>query len=217
MNDRLLKYSRFFLDPSAMWHIHTTHTDGKCTVSEVFDIAKKDGLQFICFIEHIRSKPSYEPDAFIQEVKALSTSTGVCSLVGFEAKLLSDGSVDLPEMPSETLVFLAEHGIPCENKDEYLSTLIKGLSQSVVSGWVHPGLLAMKMGWKFSRSDAQKIATVLRERDLVYEINKKYGLPPSELSAALSDAQLPFFVGLDFHHPDDVNRRGSTKADIHRS
>ncbi len=210
MSNQLLDYSEYFNSQRALWHVHTDYTDGSCSIEEVFDLAAARGIEFICFIEHIRRCPTYPPEAFRNRITKCSAECGVEAIVGFEAKLLHDGAVNIPEQDLNAFIFLAEHGHISSSKEEYLSILFKGLSDPVITGWVHPGLFAMRMRWTFSNHELDRIVSVMRQNELVYEMNKRYGLPVPPLSDALRQANIPFFTGVDFHREEDLEEAACT-------
>jgi histidinol phosphatase-like PHP family hydrolase len=204
MGNRLLRYSRYFHSQRAWWHVHTRYTDGRCSVKEIFELAVVRHIEFICFIEHVRPYPSYSVEALRTEVARYGREYGVQAALGFEVKLLRGGMLNIPQGGLDGLIFLAEHGAVADIKEEYVSTLVSGLRNAVVNGWVHPGLFAKKKGWTFSDVDLERIASVMREKQLVYEVNKRYGLPVSRLSDFLEAAGVPCFTGIDFHSEEDL-------------
>lgn len=204
MGNKLLDYSAYFKSTKALWHVHTSYTDGKCSVKEVFDLAGDRGIEFICFIEHIRSRPTYSPEDLMNEIIKYSSERGIQAILGFEAKLLHDGSISIPAQELNAFIFLAEHGNVSNSKEEYFLTLLKGLSNKAINGWVHPGILAMRMSWKFSNQELNKIVSVMKQNELVYEMNERYGLPLPPLTDALMRANIPFFQGVDFHEEEDL-------------
>ena len=126
MGNKLLDYSEYFNSPKALWHVHTSYTDGKCSVKDVFDIASDRGIEFICFIEHIRSFPTYSPENLKHEITKYSSKKGIQAILGFEAKLLHNGNISIPEQELNAFIFLAEHGKISNSKKEYFLTLLKG-------------------------------------------------------------------------------------------
>lgn len=209
---RLTDYDTYFHSDRALWHVHTSRTDGEFTVEEVLDRAAARGVEFVCFIEHIRSEPTYSPEALREEVARCSRERGVRAMVGFEAKLLPDGTVDIPRDGLEGFVFLAEHGGLVERQEEYVGALTEGLSNPVVSGWVHPGLHASRMRWTFGPHDVDRIVEMMTQNHVVYEVSKKYHLPVPPLADALVAAGLPCFTGVDLHHEADWQWLGTGRT-----
>ena len=97
-----------------LFHFHTQHTDGKLTGRDYFDWAQAHGVQSLLFLEHVRREASYDVPAFVEEVKELEQQFGIRAGVGFETKLLPDGTLDItPEHCAlAEIVGIAEHGFP---------------------------------------------------------------------------------------------------------
>ena len=205
MRNPLLAYAKYFNTPKGLWHVHSNYTDGQCSVEKIFDLAVSHGIEFICFIEHIRREPSYDLHAFMHEVTIHSTERHIHAIVGFEAKLLHDGSINAPDN-LDSFIFLAEHGTVGCDKNEYIAALLKGLSNPRLSGWVHPGLFAQRMKWTFSDHEIDLLISALKQHHLIYEINLCYDVPVSLLSTALQRANIPHFIGVDFHQEEDLTK-----------
>ncbi|RLC81215.1 MAG: hypothetical protein DRJ03_08225 [Chloroflexi bacterium] len=205
MTNPLLAHAIHFRDPRALWHVHTNYTDGQCSVEEIFELAAALGFDFIAFIEHIRRQPGYSPRALQDEIARYSDLHKIQAIVGFEAKLLRDGTVDVPRWGiDDAFILLAEHGDVASSQEEYLNILLQGLSDPAISGWAHPGLFALRKGWVFSEQELGRIMSVMQRGALVYEVNKRYRAPVPPLSDALAQANLPFFIGIDFHREQDL-------------
>ena len=80
--------------PKIDFHLHTNWTDGKNSISEIYENAKKKGLKIIVFSEHVRNTSNWY-QKFSSEVKNLPTK--YCkAIAGCEAKILnSNGDLDL--------------------------------------------------------------------------------------------------------------------------
>jgi histidinol phosphatase-like PHP family hydrolase len=51
-----------------LFHVHTDYTDGKLSVENVCEFAKKQGFDSVIFTEHIRSEPTYDYTQFAKRV-----------------------------------------------------------------------------------------------------------------------------------------------------
>jgi histidinol phosphatase-like PHP family hydrolase len=204
MKNFLFKYAKYFNSRKALWHVHTNYTDGECSVEDIFRIARLKNIEFICFIEHIKSSPTYSVDLLRNHIKEHSIESGILTILAFEAKLLSQGEIDVPNEEIDSAIFLAEHGHISHDKEEYISILLKGLSNPIINGWVHPGLFAKRMGWLFSDADIVSLVSVLKQNQLLYEKSKRYTLPFGKLADSLDSEAIPFFTGLDVHHTRDI-------------
>src|SRR5664280_1685380 len=97
---------------SYWYHLHTTHTHGRSTVREYLELASELGIEQVVFLEHVRRSPSYGTREFAQEVSAEAALVGLGAFVGFEAKILSGGRLDIEErlLESADTIGIAEHG-----------------------------------------------------------------------------------------------------------
>ena len=83
------------------WQVHSTWSDGKNSILEYCEEARRQGLRLIAFTEHVRKKLKYDFSAYIREVeKARSLFPDLKILAGCEAKVLNpQGELDAPEVP----------------------------------------------------------------------------------------------------------------------
>jgi putative hydrolase len=193
-----------------LFHFHTRQTDGKLAVRDYFDWAQAQGVQSLLFLEHIRRQVSYDVSAWVEEVKELRQRSGVKACIGFEAKLLPDGTLDISEEHCELaeIVGIAEHGFPDD------VALLKAAFRRVVKVlpeqfphccfvWVHPGLWFKKRG--IDRSSSTACLSMLQqaqESGVFVERNLRYGL----LDEALLDRIAPelLVLGADAHTAEDL-------------
>ncbi|HYZ65991.1 MAG TPA: PHP domain-containing protein, partial [Nitrososphaeraceae archaeon] len=91
------------LDILEDYHVHSSYNDHSAsdlTVKNALDRAAEVGLKTLAFTEHVRRSSSWVPQ-YIQEIKNLRESSMTNVIIGFEAKILSDGSIDCLEEYSE--------------------------------------------------------------------------------------------------------------------
>ena len=106
-----------------LFHLHTTSTDGELTVRQYFEYASQQRIQRLIFLEHIRRNPQYDVEAFVGEVKENSQRCRIPAVVGFEAKLLPDGRLDILDrhaaetIPGDAIV-VVEGRIQLESRGE---------------------------------------------------------------------------------------------------
>jgi histidinol phosphatase-like PHP family hydrolase len=196
-----------------LFHIHTDFTDGKLSVKDYFEFAKKTKIDKIIFLEHIRKTPSYNVQEYIDQIKYYSSKYNVPSNIGFEAKLLQDGDLDIQNCHFELaeIIGIAEHGFP-DNKNLYYKALNKvfdflgTLSREKLIVWVHPGLWLKKKDESLITSsfyfDLIKYAL---DKNIFIEHNLRYNLIPNELFTCISSKE-KIVYGLDAHCLNDLNR-----------
>src|SRR5690606_13217736 len=169
-----------------LFHIHTNYTDGQLSIDQYFEYAEQTGVQLLVFLEHIRKESSYDVARFVEEIRGKSRVSRIPALVGFEAKLLPTGELDIRDEDAEKadVIGIAEHSFP---KDPQL--LFSAFSKAVhvyslrYEGrlvWVHPGLSFQKWGGR------EKYAGIFSDmlhlaisRNIYVERNMRYELAAS--------------------------------------
>lgn len=193
-----------------LFHLHTSYTDGKVSVRQYFEYAARKGLERLIFLEHIRAHPGYDVQQFAREVNECSAEFGVPSLVGFEAKVLPGGALDIAEehVALAEVLGLAEHGFPSDYGLWY-SSLRAALETCAANWrdkllvWVHPGLWLKKNGLlQVHEQDYRKLVGLAQELGVKVEWNLRYGLLPKQLHEAVQPGCL--VCGADAHGLEDA-------------
>lgn len=193
-----------------LFHMHTTYTDGQLEVGDFFRIAKKKRLARLIFLEHIRKSPRYSIAEFIKEIEANANESGVEAHVGFETKILPDGTLDISKEDLERaeVIGIAEHGFPDDSK-LYFKSLRTVLSQWGSSNkeivWVHPGLWLRKHGLMgtFEQEHVSDLQTA-GCAGIRLEHNHRYDLVSQSLLAKHRDIET--VVGSDAHTAAELSR-----------
>jgi histidinol phosphatase-like PHP family hydrolase len=193
-----------------LFHLHTTYTDGHVPVRDYFALALRKGLDRLIFLEHIRAQPRYDVSQFITEVRSCAAEFGVEALVGFEAKLLPGGGLDISEehAAQAEVLGLAEHGFPGDYA-LWRSSLCRALESCATTYadkpvvWVHPGLWLKKQGLLQSNEpDYRALVAHAQDLGIKVEWNLRYGLLPPQLHEAVRAESL--VRGADAHRLDDA-------------
>ena len=195
-----------------LFHMHTSVTDGKLEIGDYFSYASQQGFDKLIFLEHIRRNPTYDVDRFIAGVKQMSLSSGVPASVGFEAKVLPDGSLDIDEKYADRadVIGIAEHGfggdLPVLCKA--LTECFRGYTKHRNSGalvWVHPGLYFKKHGLlRQEQACFRELLTTAVGAGILIERNMRYDLLPELLYEELEPAHR--VLGADAHTSADLTR-----------
>jgi len=199
-----------------LFHFHTNWTDGESTLADYCKAAKEVGFQSIILLEHVRKECSYDFLALLQIVEEQRAAYGIDILVGAEAKILPDGSLDISErvLSNIQVLGIAEHGFRGD-----VSTLVHALGQAFESYqgeafarvWVHPGLKLLQ--WQpMSPQFFQEAMRLALEHELYIEINLRYKLPPEPFISLIPSSKA--VVGLDAHSVDEVKGLGEIVLDI---
>jgi histidinol phosphatase-like PHP family hydrolase len=194
------------------FHLHTVHTHGRSTVREYVDLAHRQGIDQVVFLEHVRRRPTYQVDAFVGEVSAEATSVGLAAFVGFEAKILAGGHLDIDErlLASADVIGIAEHGYP--GSADALARDFVDLVGSVTEQhpqqsfvWVHPGSWLRRSSDPAAGRAYQLMLGAALEAGVRIERNLKYDLvSEADFLALPPEAGV---LGLDAHSVDDARAR----------
>ena len=196
-----------------LFHLHTVATDGALAVEDYFRFAREAQYQHLIFLEHIRTCPLYDVDAFAAAVREAAARYSVRASVGFEAKVLPDNTLDISaaHFRMADVIGIAEHGFR-GGPDQLVHALECCFARySQESGpaelvWVHPGLGFQKKG--VLEKEHGRYASLLQraqEQGILIERNLRYGLCKSAIYNSLpADAKV---IGLDCHTMNDLTSK----------
>jgi len=163
----------------------------------------------VVFLEHIRRKPDYDVERFSAEVEFAGRGS-VATVLGFEAKLLPDGSLDISEdiLRSAAVIGIAEHSFP-NDAGLLRDSLFKVVGTyplrwpRVTFVWVHPGLCYLKHHLDSDDDkDFLRMLTKASEAGVLIEQNLRYGLVAPAIAAKLPISSL--VTGADGHSLSDL-------------
>ncbi len=193
-----------------LFHCHTRHTDGQPTVGAYLQWAAAHRLDRVVFLEHIRREPSYDVVAFAGEVRAAGEEHGVAVTLGFEAKVLPGGELDLAgeHLALAEVIGIAEHGFP-DDLDLWERSLRAAFDRAgglpIPAVWVHPGLHLRKghrLGTERARYEA--LLGAAQDAGVLVEQNARYRLVPGDALPLVRPDRL--VRGIDAHRIEDVER-----------
>ena len=203
-------------------HFHTVATDGKLTVAEYFQYAREQGLDRLIWLEHIRRQPTYDVAALVVEVRRRSEETGIAATLGFEAKVLPDGGLDLSEehLVLADVIGLAEHGFKgsAEDLEHAISTAFeryRGFRQRGVMIWVHPGLwLRKNRTLEIEQERYLRLLRLAQDCGVRLERNSRYGLLSDEFLGFVRPESV--VIGADAHSREELARHEARcRTDTH--
>ena len=190
-----------------LFHLHTNYTDGEMSIENYFTFAQRYNASSLVFLEHIRRHPSYDTQAYINEIRRHEKRTGIKAFAGFEASLCKDGSLDISETDIKRcdVLGMAEHKLPNEFTD-YLSALTKAIRRwkEKPRVWVHPGMWFQRrklLNGKFLVY--RKMLSLAVEEGWLIEHNIKHDLIPHRVKGIVPSKQL--IVGVDSHKKEDLS------------
>lgn len=190
-----------------LFHLHTPVTDGQVAVREYCEVALRERLDRLIFLEHIRTAPTYDVDQFTAAVRSCAAAFGIPALVGFEAKVLPGGALDISpqHLAQADVLGIAEHGF-AGDVAAWSDALHRALgadygARPVV--WVHPGLWLKRKGLLEAHEPAYlDLLRYAVAQGVRLEWNLRYRLLPPHLHAEAGPAGP--VLGADAHRPGDI-------------
>jgi hypothetical protein len=180
-------------------------------VSDYFSTALACSIPQLVFLEHVRARPTYDVASFQVAVAEHSSESGVAATVGFEAKVLPGGEIDIPPEVLELapVVGVAEHRWvgSAETLVLDLQRAFSHLREQMPDTpivWVHPGSWFRRAGI-VDRGMLDEVFAFALSHEVLIERNLKYDLVDEETARWVPPAQL--IVGLDAHSTDEAVER----------
>ena len=193
------------LDILEDYHVHSSYNDHSAldlTVKNALDRAAEVGLKTLAFTEHVRRSSSWVPQ-YIQEIKNLRESTMTNVIIGFEAKILSDGSIDCLEEYSEAYFIIASFHSVYSDKKKWMDALIKTIENPHVNVIGH---LAPEPTFHIDGGEIDFIASKIVLHEKIVEINAKYHRPPRDWILSFREKGVRFHLGSDAHSVSEIGR-----------
>ena len=196
-----------------LFHIHTNWTDGESTLADYCIAAKESGFQSIILLEHVRKECNYDFRAFLRLIEEQRAAHAIEILVGAEAKILPNGSLDVSEMilSSIQVLGIAEHSFQGD-ANKLVSALDRAFRSYRDAGfarvWVHPGLKLLLL----SPQSFQEVMQLALEHEVYIEINLRHKLPPESFLSIIPLSKA--IVGLDAHSIDEVKKLSEMALDL---
>jgi DNA polymerase (family 10)/putative hydrolase len=176
------------------------------SVKDYFDYASRCGVATLIFLEHIRREPSYDVYEFAAQIKESANAYKIEAVVGFEAKLLPDGSLDISDkhLALAKVIGLAEHRFPDDRRllEAAFRKAVdscRSLTADKVVVWVHPGLWFKRRGIALSKELGYlSMIEFAQSAGLLLERNLKHELIPKQMMQYVEPNQM--VIGADVHN-----------------
>jgi putative hydrolase len=202
------------LDILEDYHVHSNFNDHSAldlTVKNALDRAAEIGLKTLAFTEHVRRSSSWVPQ-YIQEIQNLRESSKINVIIGFEAKILPDGSIDCLEEYSRTHLTIASFHNSYSDKKKWMNALIKAIENPYVNIIGH---LAPEPSFELDGREIDFIASRIVHHEKIVEINAKYHRPPKDWILAFRNKGVRFHLGSDAHSVSEIGRFEKVSDLIH--
>jgi DNA polymerase (family 10) len=194
-------------------HMHTTASDGKASVEEMAEAAKRLGYEYILITDHSKAvtiangldeKRAVE---HIQRIKAARKKVrGIKIWTGAEVDILGDGSLDYPDeiLKQFDIVLVSVHSRMNMLGPEMTARLLKALANPYVRILGHPTGRQILKRDPFA-FDLEKVFAAAKEYGVILELNghpERLDLCDRHLKLA-RDRGMKVIVSTDAHRPDD--------------
>ena len=202
------------LDILEDYHVHSNYNDHSAldlTVKNALDRAAEIGLKTLAFTEHVRRSSSWVP-RYIQEIHNLRESSKTNVIIGFEAKILPDGSIDCLEEYSGTHLIIASFHNAYSDKKKWMNALIKAIENPHVNIIGH---LAPEPSFELDGREIDFIASRIVRHEKIVEINAKYHRPPKDWILTFRNKGVRFHLGSDAHSVSEIGRFEKVSDLIH--
>ncbi len=217
-------------------HMHTTASDGSCSIEEMVAEGKRRGYQYVAITDHSKSQfqaNGLKADRLIEHIAAIhavakeAKKSGILVLAGSEVDILADGSLDYEDELLAKLdwVVASPHAALTQESDAATQRMVKAASNPFVCVIGHPTgrLVPNRRGLEL---DMAKVIFAAARHGVAMEINAHYfrlDLRDVHVKMAV-DAKVPVCIDTDAHGLADFDqmrygimtaRRGwATKADV---
>ncbi len=181
------------------YHIHCNyndHSDADLTVENIIKKAKELKLDTIAITEHVRKTSSWT-EKYLEEIDSYDGRNNLKVLKGFEAKILSDGTIDCPELYLNNGYFIiASFHTRYDQKEKWIQLLTKAIKNSNVDVIGH---LAPEPTFSLTDNEIKMIGEEIVSNGKIVEINAKYKRPPVNFLQIFNDLDVNFHLGSDAH------------------
>ena len=191
------------------YHIHCNYNDHSSpdlTVSNVVKYAENRDLRVIAFTEHVRKTSDWIPkylDEIQHIISSIDSNRILEIIVGFEAKILIDGSIDCPEKYAEKYFLIASFHTEYHDKQVWLQALEKAIENTNVDVIGH---IAPEPSFTLEPDEVEQLANLIIQNNKTVELNVKYHRPPKEWIKIFRKYNVHFHLGSDAHSLDEIGR-----------
>jgi putative hydrolase len=193
------------LDIHEDYHVHSSYNDHSAsdlTIKNALNRATEMGLKTLAFAEHVRRSSTWVP-AYIQEINNLREHSNTNVIIGFEAKILSDGSIDCLETYSRHYMIIASFHTSYQDKKMWTNALMKAVENPDVNIIGH---LAPEESFVINNREVEFLASKIVENNKIVEINAKYHRPPPNWILTFRDKGVNFSLGSDAHSISEIGQ-----------
>jgi len=191
-------------------HMHTVETDGKSTIEEMAEAAKRRGYKYIAITDHSQNLAmanGLDDKRALQHIARINAVNeqieGITVMSGIEVDILGDGSLDLSDSVLEQMdvVVASVHSAFSQEEKQMSDRLLRAISNKNVSILGHPtGRLQLRR--EAYRFDFEAVLKIAREKQVAMELNAypdRLDLNDVHLRIA-RDRGVKIVINTDAHH-----------------
>jgi len=189
-------------------HSHTTASDGKNTIEEMAQEAKKRGYEYLAITDHSQSlgiTNGLNPVRLREQIRAVreaSDKFGIHLLTGSEVEIKSDGSMDYPDelLAELDFVIASVHSRFNQPRDEMTARIVSAIRNPNVDMIGHPTGRMINEREPYD-VDMEALIKAAAETDTAMEINSNPNrLDLNDVHARMAkDAGVKLFINTDAH------------------
>ncbi len=181
-------------------HTHTKATDGRNSIKEMVEAARKRGFQYLAITDHSRRLAmahGFDPKRLFEQLEEIDrlndASPGLTILKGIEVDILEDGSLDLPDedLGRLDLVVGAVHSHFRLSREKQTERILRAMDRPHFTILAHPSgrLIDEREPYEV---DMPRLIRHARERGCVLEVNAH----PIRLDLTDTDCQMAKEAGV---------------------
>jgi DNA polymerase (family X) len=192
--------------------MHTTASDGKTSVEEMAEAAKKRGYQYILITDHSKAVTvanGLDEKRALENIKRIHAARkkvpGIEIWAGTEVDILGDGRLDYPDslLKQFDIVLASVHSRMNMPHDEMTDRLLKALENPYVRILGHPTGRHLLKRDPFS-FDVDRVFAAAKKNGVILELNGNPGrLDLCDRHVKLArERGMKVIISTDAHHPD---------------
>lgn len=182
------------------YHIHSNfndHSPDNLTISNIVNQAEKIGLQKFAITEHVRKTSDWIPE-YLDQIKSLNRRN---LIVGFEAKILQDGSINCPQEYMKNYFIIASfHGL-FKDKKQWIKALESAIQNPDVNVIGH---LGPEPTFDLTEDELNHLSKLIVSNNKIVEINAKYHLPLLTWVKIFKKNGVKFHLSSDAHSLSEI-------------
>lgn len=195
--------------------VHSTWSDGKNTVEELYQAARALGYEYLAVTDHspaVRVAGGVGPEEALERIRAIrawneQTGGKPYLLVGAEVDIHPDGSLDYPDwvLKELDLVLVSIHSQFRLDKEAQTRRILRALQNPYVHILAHP--TARLLGRRAPvAADWEEVFTAAKDLGVYVEIDGYYDRMdlPDELARMALEMGLSFSLSTDAHQVDHL-------------